>query len=683
MPTIATAAIVVTVFVLLVLAGILVTVAKLFRKVPQGRALVVSTMKEKVLVTFTGKVVLPIVHKAETMDISVKTIDIDRRGKDGLICRDNIRADISVKFFVRVNKDAADVVKVAQSIGCERASDPVILNELFNAKFAEALKTAGKKLDFEDLFTHRHEFRDHIMEVIGTDLNGYALEDVAIDYLEQTPLATLDSDNILDAQGIRKITERTAIEHIATNEARNEEIKAITKKDVETREATLELERQQADAEARQAREVATVRAREAAETARVEAEQRLMSEAARIETEQRLGVQQENLEREVAVAKIDRDRVVAVETENVEKARQVAVVAREVETTNAELALEQERARIAELRRERVAVEHTVAEKEEGIVTLRTVEDAKRHRDAKVIEAEADAQAGFVIEIKEAEAAESAAGHRAAERITLAKAAKDAAELEAAAKIRLAEGTQAEAAATGLAEAQVKTADAEATKAQGLAQVEIKAADAEAVKAVGMAEAVVVREAGAAEGEAVEARLRGEAAGTHEKAAALRELEGVGREFEEFRLDLEARTNVSLAEVDAQVGIAKAHAAAVTAGLEKANIDIVGGSELFVNQMLGAVQQGKRVDGVLDSSKNIGKVLAPYTNGDGNLLGDLAGALGGSGPAALQNLTVSAFLGQLMVGSTPEMSGKIGRVLEALEAEGIDQHTVADFVAK
>jgi hypothetical protein len=26
------------------------------------------------------------------MDISVKTIEIDRRGKDGLICKDNIRA---------------------------------------------------------------------------------------------------------------------------------------------------------------------------------------------------------------------------------------------------------------------------------------------------------------------------------------------------------------------------------------------------------------------------------------------------------------------------------------------------------------------------------------------------------------------------------------------------------------
>ena len=80
------------------------------------------------------------------MDISVKTIEISRMGKDGLICRDNIRADIRITFFVRVNKTVEDVIKVAQAIGAERASDQATLQELFNAKFSEALKTVGKHL---------------------------------------------------------------------------------------------------------------------------------------------------------------------------------------------------------------------------------------------------------------------------------------------------------------------------------------------------------------------------------------------------------------------------------------------------------------------------------------------------------------------------------------------------------
>ena len=84
--------------------GFLMMVAKFYRKVEQGKALVVNKMKAEPEVTFTGAIVLPVIHKAEIMDISVKTIEIDRRAKDGLICRDNIRADIKVTFFVRVNK---------------------------------------------------------------------------------------------------------------------------------------------------------------------------------------------------------------------------------------------------------------------------------------------------------------------------------------------------------------------------------------------------------------------------------------------------------------------------------------------------------------------------------------------------------------------------------------------------
>ncbi len=66
---------------LLVLIGLL-TLTKLFRKVEQGKALIVSKLR-KVDVTFTGSVVLPVLHKAEVMDISVKTIEITRAGKEG------------------------------------------------------------------------------------------------------------------------------------------------------------------------------------------------------------------------------------------------------------------------------------------------------------------------------------------------------------------------------------------------------------------------------------------------------------------------------------------------------------------------------------------------------------------------------------------------------------------------
>ena len=582
----------VVIAVLAVLALLIALVySSLYKKVPQGKALVVSTTKA-VLVSFTGRLVIPILHKAEIMDTSVKTIEIDRRASEGLICRDNIRADIKVNFFVRVNKAEEDVIKVAQSIGVERASSQETLEELFVAKFSEALKTVGKALDFEDLYTERRRFRDEIIEVIGTDLNGYVLEDAAIDYLEQTPLGHLDENNILDAQGIRKITELTAIQHVATNVAAREEEKQIKAKDVETREAVLELMRQEADAEARQGREIATVQAREQAETIKIQNEERLRAERARLATDEEVAVTQENLDREVAVAAKNKERIVAVEEERVRKARKLEVVSADVEVTAAAKELEKEKAAIAQIQRERVAVEKTVATEEEAIETLRVVEEANRQRDAVVIGAEAEAQGEFVKDIKKAEAAEQAASHLAAERVTVAKAELEASDLDARAKIRLAEAEQAEAAAVGLAQVQVREADAIAIEKTGLAEVRVKEADAVAIAKTGEAEAA-----------AAEALLRGEAAGLTEKAAAMRELEGVGQEFEEFVRKLEVQKEIDLAQIEAGVGIAEAQASVISTGLESANIDIVGGSDMFIDRLIGAVTAGKTVEGFVEHS--------------------------------------------------------------------------------
>ena len=69
------------------------------------------------------------------------------------------------------------------------------------------------------------------------------------------PVVKLDPDNILDADGIKKITDLTAKQQMLANDIRREKEKVITKQDVEAREAILELERQQKEAEAKQARE--------------------------------------------------------------------------------------------------------------------------------------------------------------------------------------------------------------------------------------------------------------------------------------------------------------------------------------------------------------------------------------------------------------------------------------------
>ncbi|GCB43921.1 flotillin family protein [Streptomyces sp. NL15-2K] len=624
---------------------VVLVVARLFRKVEQGKALIVSKMR-RVDVTFTGQVVLPVLHKAEVMDISVKTIEIMRAGKEGLICRDNIRADIRISFFVKVNKTVEDVIKVAQAVGTARASDRDTLQELFHAKFSEALKTVGKQLDFTDLYTKREELRYRIIEVIGVDLNGYHLEDAAIDYLEQTPLTQLDPANVLDAQGIRKITELTAVEHVRTNEAQRTEEKEITRQNVDAREAILELERRQADAEIKQKREIDTVRAREEAETARVMEEERLRAQGAFLKTEEQLGVQRENQTREVAVAAKNRERVIAIESERIEKDRLLEVIARERETELTKIAaskeVEAEKREIAEVIRERIAVDRTVAEQEEAIKKLRAVEEAERGRQAVIIAAEAEAQEKLVKDIKAAEAAEQAAVHRAAEELTLAEARLKRADLDAQAKLRLAEGVQAESAAEGLAAVQVRDKEAEVIEKAGRAE-------AEATQARLRAEADGARAKALAEAEGISGKLKAEAAGLTEKAAAMAALDDASRGHEEYRLRLEAEKDIRLAGLDVQRQVAEAQATVLATGLENADINIVGGDSVFFDRLVSSIALGKSVDGFVQHSETAQALAKPWLDGTSSFTDDLSHVLGSVSTADVQNLTVSALLMKLM----------------------------------
>ncbi|MFH9858920.1 flotillin family protein [Streptomyces sp. NPDC017202] len=648
-------------------------VSLLFRKVEQGKALIVSKLR-KVDVTFTGQVVLPVLHKAEVMDISVKTIEITRAGKEGLICRDNIRADIRISFFVKVNKTVEDVVKVAQAVGTARASDRNTLQELFHAKFSEALKTVGKQLDFTDLYTKREELRYRIIEVIGVDLNGYHLEDAAIDYLEQTPVTQLDPANVLDAQGIRKITELTAIEHVRTNEFRRHEEKEITRQNVDAREAVLELERRQADAEIKQRREIETVRAREEAETARVVEEERLRAQSAFLRTEEQLGVQRENQAREVAVAAKNRERVIAVESERIEKDRLLEVIARERETgltrIAAEKEVEAEKREIAEVIRERVAVDRTVAEQEESIKKLRAVEEAERQRQAVVIAAEAQAQERLVKDIKAAEAAEQAAVHRAAEELTLAEARLKSADLDARARLRLAEGVQAEAAAEGLAAVRVRDKEAEVVEKTGRAE-------AGAAEARLRAEAEGVRVKALAEAEGIGEKLKAEAAGLTEKAAAMAALDEASRGHEEYRLRLQAEKDIRLAGLETQKHVAEAQATVLATGLENADINIVGGESVFFDRLVSSIALGRSVDGFVQHSETAQALAGPWLDGSANLADDLGRILGPVSTADVRNLTVSALLMKLMKTGGAD-SGALRQLLDRAGELGVADASLA-----
>lgn len=631
-------------------------ISKFYIKVGPDEAIVKSGMGGLKVATDGGLLVVPLVQHIEFMDLTLKSFEIARQGSEGLICKDNIRADIKVAFFLRVDKTEEEIKEVAQSIGAKRCAEIETLRELFDAKFSEALKTVGKQFDFVDLYDKRDRFKDEILKVIGTDLNGYRLDDAAIDYLEQTPLELLNPNNILDAEGIKKITELTANEKVKENQFTRDKEKTLKKQDVEAEETILELERQRVTAVEKQKREIAEIQAREKASADKVREQQRLEAERARIQTEEELGIAEENKQRQVLVAQRSKERTDGVELERVQRDRDLEATERMklvgVAEVEMQKAIEIEQRNIQEVIRERVAVERAVVEEKERIKDTEEKAAAERQKSVQVTAAQMRAEEDLIKQTKAAQAQKESAVLLADKVRVEAEAMQDAAEKETAATKMLAEAESAKQAAKGLAEARVQEAKAAAIQKQG------------------MAEAAVLLE-----------KYHSEATGITEKAEAMKKLDSVGKDHEEFKLRLEKEQNVEIAAINAQKGIAESQASVVGEALRAARIDIVGGDGAFFDQITSAVKGGKAIDRFVYNSRVATDIKDTFFDGNADYFRDQLMGMANQFSLStdeIKDLSIAALIAKMLgLAKTDDVKSQLTTLLGMASSVGITDQKV------
>lgn len=652
--------------VVIVVGGLLALFSRFYHKVEQGKVIVRNGVGGPI-VCFGGIFVVPIIHRYEVMDISVKRVEIAREGKDGLICKDNLRADIRVAFFVRVNQTREDVLKVAQLLGCQKASDPTTLMEFFDAKFSEALKTVGKKFDFVQLYTERETFKNEILQIIGTDLNGYVMDDAAIDYLEQTDVGLLNSNNILDSEGIKKITELTSEQRILANQIERDKQKTIKQQDVSAREAILELEKQNAEAEAKQKREIAIINSRETAEAEKVAQEERFKSEMARVKTEEEIEVAEQNKERQVIVAMKAKESTEAVETERVDRKRLLERTEKEklveLATIEKEKEVEVQKKDIQSVIRERVAVEKDTVVEEEKIKDTRAIAEADRYKTVAIKKAEEQSEKDLIIKVKTAEASKQAAERIAEKTIIDADAKLKASQKEAESIKVIVDAKVLEESTSGIAEAKV-------IEAKALAQAKGETAKIDVKEKEGNVEADILKK-----------KYLAEAEGIKEKATSMKALDEVGKEHEEFKLKLEKEKEIALADINIQKDIASSQAAVITEALKSAKIDIVGGETMFFDKIVGSITRGKSYDRLVDNSEVLSDIKETFITGDPDYfkkqLQELVGRFNLTSED-LKNLSIAGAVNKMMNNANGEDKTMLGKLLDTVNKAG-----VADLPAK
>lgn len=673
--------------VLVILAGLVVSVLCI-RKIQPGRA-GIKTGWGGLRVSFDWMVRMPLVQTYHIMDISVKKIEITRKGKDGLVCKDNIRADITVAFYIRVDATEESVRKVAQMLTPERVSDVEQLRELFEAKFSEALKTAGKQMEFHELFTERIRFRDEIQTTIGKDLDGFLLQDVAIDYLEQTPLDQHDPSNVLDSEGIKKITEITQRERVISNEFTQRAQVQVEKENADADIAKREQKRRNEEDTAKQNRAVTEIKANEEAEARKVIEARRQEVEGKRLEADESIRLRTEDMnravqEREFTVRKekqrLEQEATQEGEEARVRRERTVSLAEMDKEVKVAEAAVEVERKRAVV-----VAEQKAVVQQEEEKTNIEARMTAERVREVTLIEAEMIAKKGQVEKVVASEAQKEADRNLAeAEKIKLVTAADAAREVAVRDAERLqtmadaeakasdkrrhameqeAEGHAAQEAAAGLAEARViiakagaKKADAEAIKAMGIAEAEVEQvkgdAHAKVTETQAAAEAEGTKDKELAVAAGIQAKGLAEARSIEEKAKSMKLLHEAGQQHEEFRLRLNKDRDVELAAINVQRDVAQANAQVVSEALKTAKIDIVGGENDFFEKIVRSIGTGKAVDRAVNNSATLTDIKTTFFNGDPeHFKAQLAQWVKDFGIKTedLKNLTVAALLGKLI----------------------------------
>jgi hypothetical protein len=257
------------------------------------------------------------------------------------------------------------------------------------------------------------------------------------------------------------------------------------------------------------------------------------------------------------------------------------------------------------------------------------------------MVKAEEQGKAEKIKFTVEAEASRDAAKHLAEQKIIEAQATREAAEREADARKTLADAKAQEEAVVGLGEARV---------------LEVKAA---ATEKFGLAEAVVIQQKAFAEAEGIE-----------KKAEAMKLFDGVGREHEEFKLQLQKDLELQLAAVNVQKEIAKEQATVVGQALKSAKIDIVGGETTFFEKIVRSVGNGKAIDSLVGSSAVLTDIGNTLFTGDPeaftNQLRTFAGRFGMSSED-LKNVTVSALLARMTsMADDKDTLSTLGRLADA-----------------
>jgi len=282
----------------------------------------------------------------------------------------------------------------------------------------------------------------------------------------------------------------------------------------------------------------------------------------------------------------------------------------------------------------------------------VRQFAGADRSKKVQITKAEEEAEQALVKDIKQAEAAKKSAEFYAEQALIDAQANQNA-----------------------------STKNAEAKKLMATASVKERAVDGTAKAEVMELTAVAVEKEGTAEAKVMELKYHAEADGIRDKAEAMKIFDAVGKDHEEFKLELNKEKEIELAGINVGRDIAREQSKIVGEALKSAKIDIVGGENRFFERLVNSITVGKSVDRMVNNSEVLSDVkfsnVGAAPENARQQIQDFVARFGLTSED-LKNLSISALMMKLIAGADREQKGVLNSLLNTLKELG-----VADMPAK
>ena len=261
-----------------------------------------------------GCLSLPILHQIQKVSMGTLSFTTRREGRDALMTKDKMRADVVFEFELRVGPTEKGIATAAQALGQRISRNSDTLSEVLSGSLVDAVQIAAASRTLEEIHLDRAGYSRDVSAEVSEHAQklGLILVSTSLLTVDQSDLSQWSENNAFNAEGMRKLAELVA-------EQRKERVRIETSAEISVREShlvqhqrQLELKREESEADIAQNEHLAKFEAEAKSREDQARETALLASQTAKIENEQR--AKEAQVQSDEALRKSEMDAILALE---------------------------------------------------------------------------------------------------------------------------------------------------------------------------------------------------------------------------------------------------------------------------------------------------------------------------------------------------------------------------------